>query len=400
MNDAEKTSFLAGVNIKLVLAFLAAGAMGGLPAMAFSPLTPFLAAEFTLTEFQIGLITTAMGMGSLLFSLPAGKLVDQRGSATVLFVGSIAAVGAVAGVSFSTGLFFLLIVYFFSGAIRPFTSIASTKATMISVPPEKEATFVGLVHVGPSLASALTSAVLPTLALMLGWRLGMGIFSLTLLPFCFWLYHALTGKSASAENTEAPPGNLLSALEDSGFRFSLVIWACYMAGLFVFLTFFVLYLTQQLNLSPTAAGGYLALVQIAAVAGRPLWGVASDRFFAGSRYRTALFMGVASTAVFAALAFLPAEAPPLAVGAVALAAGGSIMSSRPVGTTLAMQLVSDEYTTRALAVLSLVTWIVSMILPPLFGVVITATGSWRLAWILLSLVVGGSALLLILRPNT
>ena len=400
MSDTDKQPFLESATLKLILGFIVGAAMGGLPSMAFSPLTPFFAAEFALTEAQIGLVATAMGAGSLVCSLPAGKLVDERGSRGILLAVTAVTVGLLMAMSLTNELLLLLAVYFVAGSLRPFSAVASTKATMTSVPVNRRATSVGLVHAGPSLSSAIVSALIPVLAVMLGWRLGIRVVAVALLPAGWWLYRTLPKGPSLRRPDRDSRAILVSVLTGPGFRHSLIVWVSYMGALFVFLTFFVLYLTQELGFDPTTAGFLMAVVQTAAIVGRPLWGVASDRFLEGSMHRAALLMSIASTAVLVILALLPDSTHPAVVAVVALVAGASLMSSRPVGTTLAVQLLSDEDTARALSILSLVTWVAAMLFPPLFGLIVTTTGSWRLAWMLAASVVGVSVpVLLFLRPD-
>ncbi len=71
-------------NRKLILAFLLAAAVPELVTMGFGPLSPFLVQSFSLSAAQVGLISSSMAVGSLLFSLPAGSLIDAHGSRPLL----------------------------------------------------------------------------------------------------------------------------------------------------------------------------------------------------------------------------------------------------------------------------------------------------------------------------
>ncbi len=387
------------LRLKLIFAFLLAGAIPELLTMGFSPLTPFLVDEFSLTEIHVGLLSASMGAGSLALSVPAGHFVDLRGSKMVLMAGVFVSVFTFIALSLAGGFYGLFAVLFLAGAFRPFSDIASTRATMLAVVGPDQTTAVGMVHVGPSLSSVVTSVLLPVLAAVVGWRCGLQLTAVLLLPVGWWLCKSLTGQRPQATDGRARSSRLRAVLRDRGFFWCLVIWGSFMAGNFAFLSFFILYLTALLSMRPTLAGGLLALSQAVAMVGRPLWGVISDRYFAGRRVRAALVMGVIGTGAFAALALLPRDSTALVPVVIAVAAGASIMSARPVATTLAVEYVSPGDAGRALAILSLVTWMVAMVLPPLMGWIITSTGSWAWAWMVSAGVVGASVPALLALPS-
>ncbi len=389
---------LNALRLRLILAFLIAGAVPELLTMGFSPLSPFLIERFVLTEVHIGLLSASMGAGSLVLSVSAGHFVDLHGSKTVLMVSAFVAFVSFMALSFAGSFYSLFAVFFVAGSFRPFSDIASTKATMLAVPGPDQTTAVGIVHVGPSLSSVATSALLPGLLAVMGWRSGLQLAGVLLLPVGWWLCRSLTAQVALSIDRRVHTGRLFALLRNPGFSRCLIVWGSFMAGNFAFLSFFILHLTAVAGLRPSMAGGILALAQVVAMMGRPLWGVVSDRFLGGRRIRAALIMGVIATAAFLALALLPGETGVLIPAVIAVGAGASIMSSRPVATTLAVEYVPQKHAGRALALLSLVTWTVAMVLPPLMGWIITYTGSWTWAWMVSAAIAGGSIPALLSLP--
>ncbi len=387
---------LGRARLTLITALLLSGAIPELLTMGFSPLTPYFVLEFSLTESQIGLLGASMGAGSLALSVPAGRFVDEQGWKKVLMAGAFISAFSFVALSLAGGFVGLIAVLFLAGAFRPFSDIASTKATMLAVPGPEQTTAVGVVHVGPSLSSVLTSMLLPLMAAVVGWRAGLQLGAVTLIPVGYWLCWVLSRQHPGTTASEPQLGQSLAIVTIPGFWRCLAIWGSFMSANFAFLTFFILHLTGVSGMSPQAAGALLAAAQVVAMVGRPLWGLVSDRCFGGRRVQAALIMAITGTCVFVALAFTVENPVPGIPAAIAVAAGASIMSSRPVGTTLAMEYVPAESGGQALALLSLMTWTVAMILPPFLGWIITFTGTWAVAWIVSAAITATSIPLLIM----
>ncbi len=379
----------------LIIALLLAGAIPELLTMGFSPLTPYLVRDFSLNEVQVGLLGASMGAGSLVFSLPAGQFVDMRGWKIILMAGTFLSALSFFALSLAGGFAALFVVLFLAGAFRPFSDIASTRATMLAVSGGTQTTAVGIVHTGPSLSSFLTSALLPVAATAVGWRAGLQAGALILLPVGLWLCQVFATRR-TPETSRRRTHRLLTLLNRADFRKCLIIWGGFMSGNFAFLTFFILHMTDELGMTPQAAGGLLATAQVMAIIGRPFWGGVSDRCFAGRRIPPALFMGVMGTAAFVGLAFLGSDGGPIIPAAIAVVGGATVMSFRPVGTTLAMEYAPEESEGRALALLSLVTWTAAMLLPPFLGWIVVQTGAWTGAWMVAAMLTGASVLALLL----
>ncbi|HEU5322104.1 MAG TPA: MFS transporter, partial [Methylomirabilota bacterium] len=153
--------------LALVLAAQTVANVGplGIPAIA-----SLIREDLGLTLTQAGSFLSAYYVGPILMSLPAGTLADRWGVKRTLVLGQLViALGllAVAAATTYAALLVLLVVAGFGyGMLNP----TSTKAVMAWFPPSQRATVVGLKQVGLPFGGMLGAALLPGLALALGWR--------------------------------------------------------------------------------------------------------------------------------------------------------------------------------------------------------------------------------------
>jgi MFS family permease len=134
----------------------------------------------------------------------------------------------------------------------------------------------------------------------------------------------------------------------------------------------------------TIAGLYLALTQLTGALSRVLWGVMSDRFMGGSRLPALLLAASTGAAGSLLLALVPTDSPlPLvAVGAVTCAAGA--IGWNGIWTSLLSELArpGSEGATVGLGLTLIQPG--QLAGPFIFGLIVDATGSFRLAWVMLS----------------
>jgi MFS family permease len=137
----------------------------GIPAVA-----SLIRADLGLTLAQAGSFLSAYYIGPSLVSLPAGTLADRWGVKRLLVLGqlviALGLVAASAATSYAALVLLLVAAGFGYGILNP----TSTKAVMAWAPPAHRATLVGFKQVGLPLGGMLGAALLPGLAVGIGWR--------------------------------------------------------------------------------------------------------------------------------------------------------------------------------------------------------------------------------------
>jgi predicted MFS family arabinose efflux permease len=251
----------------------------GIPAIA-----GLIREDLGLTLTQAGSFLSAYYIGPILMSLPAGTMADRWGVKPTLVAGQAVIALGLFAVS-AAGTYPLLIVLMSAagvgyGMLNP----TSTKAVMAWSPPARRATLVGLKQVGLPFGGALGAALLPLLAVAIGWRLAVvssaGLIAVSAVATAF-VYRDPPARPV--DPAAARKGALRAVLRTRALW--LVAGATLLfAGLqTVFMAFFALDLQERVGLSLLAAGRYLALAQVSGMAGRIAFGVLSDRVFDGAR---------------------------------------------------------------------------------------------------------------------
>src|SRR5438309_3570309 len=202
-------------------------------------------------------------------SLFAGMLADRWGTARTLVRGqALIAVGLVAASaagSYATLITLMVAAGVGYGTLNP----ASTTAAMSWFPPRRRATVVGLKQVGLPFGGMLGAAIVPMLALRLGWRRAVVVAALLI----------FVGAAAGALFCRGPPGDALARRapgERGPVRAVLLtrdLWLVALATLVfaamqtVWMAFLALHLQDVGGLGLRAASRYLALAQAGGRAG-------------------------------------------------------------------------------------------------------------------------------------
>ena len=146
----------------------------------------------------------------------------------------------------------------------------------------------------------------------------------------------------------------------------------------------VSYLINDRHQSLTTAAGYLALAQLGGAGGRVLWGVVSDRLLDGSR-RNALLLAAGTGALGSlAIAALPLSAPGAALIAAILVAATGAVGWNGVQISFLSELAPAGAEGRNVGIGLTVQQPGVLIGPYVFGLVADMTGSFHLAWLLMS----------------
>ncbi|HEY3101399.1 MAG TPA: MFS transporter, partial [Methylomirabilota bacterium] len=137
----------------------------GIPAIA-----SLIRADLGLTLTQAGSFLSVYYLGPVTMSFFAGMLADRWGTAKTLVLGQALIAGGLLAASAAGSYGSLLALLGIAGVGYGTLNPASTTAAMSWFPPRQRATVVGLKQVGLPFGGMLGAALMPALALRLGWR--------------------------------------------------------------------------------------------------------------------------------------------------------------------------------------------------------------------------------------
>ncbi|OLB95820.1 MAG: hypothetical protein AUH30_14200 [Candidatus Rokubacteria bacterium 13_1_40CM_68_15] len=364
--------------LRLILAAQTLANIGplGIPAIA-----KLIREDLGLTLTQAGSFLSAYYIGPILMSIPAGTMADHWGIKRTLILGQVVIAAGLIAVSaagsYATLILLMIVAGFGYGMLNP----TSTKAVMAWFPPAQRATVIGLKQVGLPFGGALGAALMPALALAVGWRLAVATSALVILST------AIASLLIYRDPADLPPP---TAGARTAFRAVLLtrdLWLVAIATLVfagvqtVFMAFLVLYLTDVVALPLLVAGRYLALAQVAGMAGRIVFGVLSDRTFGGRRRAPLALAGIGSALCSVAVATIGPNSGMVTLALIALVFGFCGIGWNGVQHTLMAELAGARSAGTAVGLGLAVSSLGVTLGPPIFGWCVERVGSYRGPWI-------------------
>jgi len=365
----------------------------GIPAIA-----SLIRSDLGLTLTQAGSFLSAYYIGPVAMSLFAGMLADRWGTAKTLVLGQalIAAglLGASAARSYAVFITLMIVAGVGYGTLNP----ASTTAAMSWFPPRRRATVVGLKQVGLPFGGMLGAAIVPTLALRLGWRLAVAVAALLVVvcaAACAAIYRDPPGQAAP-RRAPGERGPVLAVLLTRDLWLVGLATLVFAATQTVWMAFLALYLQGVVGLALLAASRYLALAQAGGVLGRIVFGVLSDRTFGGRRRTPLAIAGCGSALCSIAIAFTGSDSPGLWLLPLVIVFGFFGIGWNGVQHTLMAELAGPRAATTAVGLGLAISSLGVTLGPPVFGACVEWAGGYRGPWLGLALTMAGG--LLVLAP--
>ena len=369
----------------------------GVPAIA-----SLIRADLGLTLAQAGSFLSMYYIGPSLISLPAGTLVDRWGVKRMLVLGQVlTAVGLLfASTAHSYIAFILLLIAagFGYGVLNP----TSTKAVMAWSPPAHRATLVGFKQVGLPLGGMLGAALLPALALALGWRTALVASAAVIAAGAIasvFVYHDPPDLALPAAAPGAR-GTVISVLTSRDLWLLSLAAGIFAAMQTVWMSYLVLDLLGVVGLTLLAASRFLALAQFGGMLGRVLFGMLSDRLFGGRRRMPLVLAGVGSTACTLLILSTGPSASTLGLAALTVVFGVVGIGWNGVQHTWLAELAGPRAAGTAVGLGLAVSSAGVTLGPLLFGHVLQVTGSYRWPWLgLAAAMVGALGTLTLVRER-
>jgi ACS family hexuronate transporter-like MFS transporter len=378
-----------------------AHALGSLAALAVAPLAPFLVDGLRLSRVEIGLFLPAVYLGGVLISLPAGSLTERYGVGRPLVAGLVLIAVAMALTAVVPLVPFLLVLMVIAGLGFGTLNPTTGRAIYDWFPARERGMAMGIKQAGLTLGGIVSALLLPPIALILGWRaavlLGAALSLVTAL-LVISSYREAPARLAQGVPSRPPFGELAPQVQRTGVR---VVLACGL-GLGIVqssvLAYLVLYARDTFALSSVDAARLLALAHVGGAAGRLGWGVVSDRFFGGRR-RPGLALNALIAAVGLVSLALGGALSPLWAGAAAFVTGLGAFGWVGLFFALMAEIGGARFAGLMTGLGVIFAWGGVLVGPPLFGLLVEATNSYRIGWFGLSaLAVVVAAILPRLQP--
>jgi sugar phosphate permease len=371
-------------------------ACGSLAVLSVAPLSPFFVEAFRLSRAQVGLLLPAVYLGGVLMSLPSGWLTDHLGVRLILG-GGLALIGLMIGIAAGTWAFAallgcLVVAGFGFSVLNP----ATGKAIVDWFPPRRRGAAMGVKQTGLTVGGVIASLALPPLAHAYGWRLALLAASGAALLMA--LLVALTYRQPAVSPVSAPSrrvrlGEVGVYFRRWGVVLVLVSGFLLSTAQSSLLGYLVLYSKETFELSAIGAAQLLALAQVGGTAGRLVWGFASDRFFGGRRRPGITINALLGAASYALFALGDGLEPSLLVP-IALVAGFGAFGWVGLYFALVAEIGGSRHAGLLTGVAVSFSWSGVLVGPPLFGLVLEASGSYTQPWLVLTAIALAVALAL------
>ncbi len=374
--------------------------LGAVSVLAVAPLAPLLVQDLGLSRVQVGLFLPAIYLGGVLMSLPAGWLTDGIGARRTLAAGQGLTGTMIALAAWAGSLPLMLALLFGAGLGWAVVNPATGRAILDRFPTRERGLAMGVKQTGLTLGGVAGALALPTLALGHGWRTALTIAAAaSLLAAAGVLVGLRSGGPPPSATPEAHP-RLAEVGPFLAHRPFLVLLGCGLAlsvAQSSVVAYMALYARDALGLGVVAAGGLLALAQAGGTVGRLGWGVISDRLFGGRRRPGVVInAGIGGTIYLFFASDIPLPGP--TAGALALVAGVGAFGWVGLYFALAAEVGGSRFAGLLTGVAGACAWSGVLVGPPLFGLLLEATGSYRWPWLALALTVFGAAVALARIP--
>lgn len=361
---------------------------------------PVLATEMApdvgLPPTSVGFYSAIVYTGTMVAGLVAGSFIAGQGAVRTAQLALLAAIAAMLLATASTPLAIAAAALLIGTCYGPVGPAGSHLLARVTAPRWRPLVF-SVKQTGVTAGGLLAGAILPTIALLYGWRMAFVAVGLAgvLMLIAVQPLRRLADTDRQAGHRVAPRDLLVSlrlAFTPSLRRitFSSVGFSISQS---VLSAFFVVFLVDSLELPLARAGLVFAVVQIAGTTGRIFWGLVAEQRYSAQQVLALLAFVVAGC--FAALSFMTTETPLWLMLSLAAVLGMSAYGWNGVMLAEWAALAPDGRVAEATGGVQFVMFGGSVAAPPLVGLIVGTTGSYAPAFALVVAIALANGILLV-----
>ena len=360
---------------------------------------PAASADIGLDPSYVGVFASIVYFGAMVSSLLSGGLSPRYGAIRVSQIGlgiGLVGIALTATASWQIMVAAALLLGIGLGPATPASSHILARHT----PAHLRSFVFSIKQTGVPLGGVLAGALVPLFVVQFGWRgaaLAVGVIcfacAVLIQPARRHFDIELRRDGPIFEGSLMGPIRLVLGLPElRRMAFASFFFAAIQQSFSVFL---VTYLVTGLGMPFVQAGATLAISQAAGVIGRIIWGALAD--WIGEAQLVLGGLGLAMTGAGLATSAFTADWSYAAIVGVCVVFGATGVAWNGIFLAEVARLAPADQAGRATGGVLFFTFFGVVAAPPLFGVVVSATGSYALGFIILSAFTGVFGLLLVAR---
>ena len=365
----------------------------------FLGLLPFVREEFGLTRVQVGYYSTSFFVSAALLAVFTGSIVDNLGPKKSMLLGIVSMGFLLVFHGLSPSYTLLLLMAFLAGLGFSIITPSATKAVMLATPQEKRAVSMGFTQTGFGIGGIAGASLLPLLGENFGWRMAVQMAAFFILltgPFVYKLYQEQDHIRDIIDTPEGQAGDTPSFKDSllSIFANRALLRVCILGIVFGIsegsvLSHFVVFLSEDLNMSKVSAGLGFAILHLGGMIGLLVWGRFSDRFFHADRRLSLFFIGTSTgiMCLFFGLFFNHVLPNRVIVFLVSFILGFSALGWTGVYLTSVGEVASRKRAGVATGFALLLIRTGMLVAPPVFGFIADTRGDYQYSWLFFGMVI-------------
>jgi len=376
-----KSEMHFGIFNKYLIWLLLVQTMTSLAYYGYVPLIPLMEKEFSLTNTQIGWMTSAVFLGSSIIAMPSGVITDKFGARKTLFCFSLLLVFVTFSFSISNSFVFILVLLFLLGTGYGGITPGTNKSIMENFDQYNRGTAMGIKQMGVSLGSTLGTLILPILANHFGWRNSLLSVAILLVLLCLFHFKVLEEKEFNYQKINLLE-NIKGILKNKKLLQIISVIIFFIWVQLSVMTYLVLYLHESKSISMSSSLLCLALLQIGGVIGRAGWGAISDQLFNRNRGGIIALIGLLSGLLVFTLGIVSENVPLLIIAIISLLLGITTQGWNGMFVLMISEVVRKEQIGLASGIGLAVVYTGAIFGTPLSGWIIDFTGNFETMWII------------------
>jgi len=335
----------------------------------FNDLRPYYHTDYA----GVGALLSAYLLGYLLAQVPMGLAADNLPTRRVTLAG-LALIAATSGVFALVGQYWLAMLLRFLMGVSGAALYSSTVKLLLGIAPSRGAA-MGVLQSGAGMGMIVGLFGLPLLAQAAGLRPAFLAVAAASVAVFGYGAACLPGGTVSRAAGGTIGHQVGTIVRD---RYFVYLASCTFLGLFSaygITAWLPTYLRNEYRFTSAAAGAVASLINVGLAAAAPVTGALSDRL----GLRGPVIVGGFGTLALA-FALLLGVHSAAAAGCAAAIAGVGLALTLPILTTMTTEIFSVARAGVAVSLNLAVGQVASTISGVLFGIVLDATGSFRLVW--------------------